>query len=684
MRPGKIKCIFLLLIVFVSTAGAQTVMNDAGWRMFTGVNEPESGWQKLHFNDDVWRKGAMPFQVYGSEGTPLPAIRTTNYFRNEFDVMQPQIFDSLQFIVHADDGCVIYLNGREIFRLRMPSGPAGYSTYASASAPNHGNDLVRFSIAAAELRKGKNVLSIELHQSANDPGDAYIDCRSVIVFAMTVPQLIRGPYIQSANEHSAKVAWRTDFPTDGKVLVTDTKGDTRTFYNPLISTDHSVLVTGLPAGDVVTYKIGSSVHWLTDGPEYKIYTAPAADVIQPVRIWALGDFGNGSVGQQQVLQSYLTYLGNQRNDMWIWLGDNAYSFGLDSEYSSKVFNVYKDIFKSWNFYPAPGNHDYGFAGYQSAQALTTNFPYFDIFHLPTEGQSGGYPSGSEKYYSYDWSNIHFIALDSYGAYNDPDSPMFKWLKDDLRRNGKRWTIAYWHHPPYSMGTHNSDIEIEMVNMRNNIVPLLEKYGVDMVLTGHSHTYERSYFIRGHYGTELTFDSTMLVQPGDGGAIPYYKDSLHKGVVYVVCGVGGQQSASCQSSFPHAVMASAFTSVNGSSVIEIDHDTLVYKFLRSDGVIADSFSIVKSWHHEAEIIDPGIVDADIYPNPSSGIVTIRYRVPEKGELTVYRPDGSLLMNDTIYNDKTIDLSGNGSGLFLLTIKNSKGEKSFKAIIQAPEK
>lgn len=84
--------------------------------------------------------------------------------------------------------------------------------------------------------------------------------------------------------------------------------------------------------------------------------------------------------------------------------------------------------------------------------------------------------------------------------------MYQWLLNDLQLNKAKWIIAIRHHPPYSKGTHNSDVEIEMVDMRNNIVPLLERFGVDLVLTGHSHTYERSYFIHGHYGVESTFNS----------------------------------------------------------------------------------------------------------------------------------------------------------------------------------
>jgi len=72
-----------------------------------------------------------------------------------------------------------------------------------------------------------------------------------------------------------------------------------------------------------------------------------------------------------------------------------------------------------------------------------------------------------------------------------NSPMANWLRADLDANTNQWLIAFWHHPPYSKGSHDSDDEIELIEMRQNIVPILEAHGVDLVVCGHSHNYERS-------------------------------------------------------------------------------------------------------------------------------------------------------------------------------------------------
>src|SRR5688572_25498648 len=93
--------------------------------------------------------------------------------------------------------------------------------------------------------------------------------------------------------------------------------------------------------------------------------------------------------------------------------------------------------------------------------------------------------------------------------------MLTWLENDLAATVQPWIIAFWHHPPYTKGSHNSDTESDLIQMRQNALPILENYGVDLVLSGHSHSYERSYFIDGHYGLSGTFSSMHQIDSGDG-------------------------------------------------------------------------------------------------------------------------------------------------------------------------
>jgi len=219
-------------------------------------------------------------------------------------------------------------------------------------------------------------------------------------------------------------------------------------------------------------------------------------------------------------------------------------------------------------------------------------PYFDIFTLPTQGEAGGVPSGTEHYYSFDYGPVHFICLDSQSSNRQPGSPMLTWLENDLSATQARWTVAYWHHPPYSHGSHNSDTEIELIEMRQNALPILEAHGVDLVLCGHSHAYERSMLIDGHYGTSDTLSPGMIKDSGDGkpkGDGPYTKTTgAHAGAVYTVCGVSGQVSSG---TLDHPVMVTSLATL-GSMVIDIVDNRLTARFLASNGLIRDSFVILK--------------------------------------------------------------------------------------------
>ena len=173
--------------------------------------------------------------------------------------------------------------------------------------------------------------------------------------------------------------------------------------------------------------------------------------------------------------------------------------------------MYPTLLRQTVLWPTLGDHDGHTAGSASQSG-----PYYDIFTLLKQGEAGGVASGTEAYYSFDYANIHFVVLDSVETSRAPSGAMLTWLKNDLAATTQPWVIAYWHYPPYSKGLHDFNSEIRLGEMRQNVLPILEEAGVDLVLSGHSAAYERSFLIDGHYGTFSTFDSaTMLVDGGDG-------------------------------------------------------------------------------------------------------------------------------------------------------------------------
>ena len=352
--------------------------------------------------------------------------------------------------------------------------------------------------------------------------------------------LLRHPYMTIPTKDSISIQWRTNISSNSKVkfgqLVSNLSDST---IDSISTTEHLIVLRNLSPNTKYYYSIGSTWATLQGDLNNFFYTAPVKEDIVPLKFWVTGDFGIIGNSQIAVRNSFTNFASNQKINGWLWLGDNAYVKGSDAEYQTTVFNIYQSIFKNLPLIPSLGNHDYASAGYQSAASLGNNFAYFSIFNLPNS-------SGTEKYYSTNYGNIHFISLDSYGSYNDSLSSMFQWLRNDLINNNQQWTVVFFHHPPYSKGSHNSDIDIELVDMRKNIVPLLESFGVDLVLSGHSHNYERSYLIKNHFGLETTFDSTFtstgnIVQSGGG---PYFKSAQNdSGTVYIVCGVSGEDRKS---------------------------------------------------------------------------------------------------------------------------------------------
>jgi len=176
--------------------------------------------------------------------------------------------------------------------------------------------------------------------------------------------------------------------------------------------------------------------------------------------------------------------------------------------------------------------------------------------------------------------------------------MASWLKKDLENNKLNWLIVLFHHPPYTKGSHDSDVEKDsggrMKEMRENILPILEKYNTDLVLCGHSHVYERTHLIKGHYGESGSFNPSNIIQTytvdSKEGETTYIKSNGQTGTIYIVCGVGCHRSNI--GSLDHPAMAYSSAKHNGSMSIEIKNNRLLGVFINDNGKVKDSFTIVK--------------------------------------------------------------------------------------------
>ena len=447
------------------------------------------------------------------------------------------------------------------------------------------------------------------------------------IIGFKVPQtnaqtLTRGPYLQMGNQTAVTIRWRTDVATNSRVTWGTAFGTYPNVTNDLASTtEHIVRISGLLPDTKYFYTIGSTSTVLQATNTNYVVTVPDAAVNRKLRFLAFGDCGNASANQLDTKNAALEYIGTNDIDALLTIGDNAYNFGLDNEFQLEFFDIYKDdLFKYVKMYPVPGNHDYANS---SANTGVRNNAYYNSFSLPTAAECGGVASGTEAYYSYDIGNVHFVALDSYGKEDanttklyDTSGAQCVWLKNDLSANTKQWVVVYFHHPPYSKTSHNSDTETgDLMLIRERFIRILERYGADIVLCGHSHGYERSYLLKNYYNNpsaallDADFNAASHTATGNtqnakydatanSCAYTYNSGQYNHGSVYVVSGSAGQLGGT-SAGYPHNAMYYSNATNGGSFYFEVDSNRLDAKFISYSGtgagvapVIRDQFTIFK--------------------------------------------------------------------------------------------
>lgn len=600
--PSRVFLLALAVIVLCApnrAPHAQTpvlVAANATWKYLDNGSNQGTAWRAIGFNDSTWASG--PAQLGYGDGDEATAVSygpngsakyITTYFRHVFSVASPSSYQSLTLRVVRDDGAIVYLNGVEVFRSNMPAGAVTSSTLASTAIGGADESAwQQTTISPSLLVSGNNVVAVEMHQSGGTSSDLSFALELVGGSGVT---LTRAPYLQQGTPSSVVVRWRTSAPAASRVLygpAPDALGTT--VSDPTLRTNHAVALTGLLSATTYCYAVGTATATLAGGDAGHCFTtSPTAGTPTPTRIWVLGDSGTADANARAVRDAYYGWTGTRGTDLWLMLGDNAYQNGTDTEFQAAVFDMYPATLRSSVLWPTLGNHD-GF----TADSASGTGPYYDIFTLPRQGEAGGLPSGTEAYYSFDYGNIHFVSLESFETDRSPTGAMLTWLREDLAATTQPWLIVFFHHPPYTKGSHNSDTEIELVEMRQHALPILEDAGVDLVLTGHSHSYERSFLIDGHYGTSGTFSAGMKVDGGSGrenesGA---YRKPLglapHAGAVYAVAGSSGKISGG---TLNHPAMFVALNSL-GSMALDVNDDRLDAVFLDGTGVVRDRFTILK--------------------------------------------------------------------------------------------
>jgi hypothetical protein len=229
-------------------------------------------------------------------------------------------------------------------------------------------------------------------------------------------------------------------------------------------------VEGLTPGTTYCYRILGGDEALVRSIGFETAPEPGQ---RAVRFAVWGDSGTADIRQRTLLEQ----IGTVPFDLMLHAGDMAYEDGTRGELEVRFFSIYADLLQSRPVWPVAGNHEY---------STESAAPFREAFHLPDSGSE----AGRERWYSFDWGDVHFVALDT----EQVGDAQAAWLEQDLASNRRPWVIAMGHRPAHSCGEHGSDPGVQA-----RFGPIFERHGVALVLAGHEHNYERVRAINGvHY------------------------------------------------------------------------------------------------------------------------------------------------------------------------------------------
>jgi len=356
------------------------------------------------------------------------------------------------------------------------------------------------------------------------PGALKNDTTIVPIDGQPSVTIVRRPYLQQMSSSRVVVVWATRESGTPRVRVTAGTARTVTGTSRLVPGSRSGLGFDYYHHEVAIGSLSPAAAYAYDATLSDVPVASASFRTAPapgggdISFIAFGDSGTGSTQQRQLASR----MAADTFDLALHAGDIAYGFANGTgDASYRTFNDwFFDVYAAWlpsrAFYPSEGNHD-------SRPTNGNGTAYLDAFTLPTNGASAAYPDHAERYYSFDYGRVHFVVLDTEFTFQDPvrRAEQVSWLESDLAATAQPWKVAVFHRSPYSAGgEHGSDLAV-----RAAYSPLFEQYGVQLVISAHEHTYERTLPLRDSSGTPVTY----IVTGGGGG--PLYPAGVAQWTAY---------------------------------------------------------------------------------------------------------------------------------------------------------
>jgi hypothetical protein len=646
MKYFKNLLLFSVWTLFNASVSAQTTIIPMGatWKYLDNGTNQGTNWINAGFNDATWASGNAELG-YGdggettvvSYGPNSAAKYITTYFRNTFTIADASLFSSYSLNVKRDDGVVVYINNTEVYRNNMPTGAINYNTLASTACSDDGNTTLTSTVPATALNTGTNTIAVEIHQNVQNSSDISFNLSLMGNTGQATSDIKHIRWGSNGNPlNGLTITWRSTGLNDlikwGYTTAYEQGSFPGIIRNGYADKLFNYTFQSVTPNTTIYYQLfDSNVNQWTTGKSYK--TAPT-ETTDNFSFLAIGDSRSGMNIWNQV--SNLAH--SKEAAFTVFNGDIVNNGGSVTDWDDWFSNGQQFVENNLVFH-SMGNHD--------ASSVPT---YLNIFELPLSQPTGG----TELYYSFNYGNAVFISLNSEDPSNDAQ---YNWLVNTLQANqNKTWKIIFFHRPFYTIGNHAG----EMNSYYNTWWKAFDDYGVDLIVNGHDHMYERTKPINRNSST-TTPVSSYGSNPGEGRC-------------QIVCGGAGAPLYSATPTWFIQTYQSKYNfckfDVNGNSLCTTTFD--------NNGATIDNFCLTKSSlgvNSENQTFYP----IKIVPNPVKNKFTIEYNAPIIGEGTVQIFDlsGKEIVSEKVQKQQNefkflYDVSSFSKGVYnvVLTFGNQK--------------
>jgi hypothetical protein len=360
-------------------------------------------------------------------------------------------------------------------------------------------------------------------------------------------RIIEGPLVQLPAPDGVTLVWFTSRPAECTLEV-QFADEVRPVSVTADGRRHEARVTGLEPDHPYPYHIRTGSRSLSDeGIRFETPRRPD----QRFAFVVFGDSGKGSQAQYLLAAEMNRF--QPLPDFLLHTGDVVYPDGARRDYEAKFFAPYRHLISRVAFWPCLGNHDVDDDG--------AALPYQRVFTLPDNGPPETPP---EHNYWFEYANCRVVVLDSNADTHTLADRIAPWAAEVLARPGVAWRFVSLHHPPYNAGKYQPDARIQ-----EQLVPVFERTGVDIVFAGHDHNYQR-------------------LGPLRGGTPADWPD----GVLYIITGAGGAHLYAPEQPAPEYLRASDFEQHSYTHVV-VEGRTLTLRQINRAGDVLDEVQLEKA-------------------------------------------------------------------------------------------